>query len=444
MSHLFPPPQPSPLSRLSTEDGLLLNAERWQCAHEYHRQRQNLHYQSINQPGIVCGLGVSVISAPDNIPAQYRDERWIVIQSGIAIDLIGNPIVVAKPIEFRIASEAKDRPLLVYIVISYVDPEKLHRQQMQYILEETFRIDEKTSPPSQLEVELCRILLLPGQVKLAAAANVFSPLANQIDLCHRQTAMPRPRGTVKVSIVLENSPDDGKHLSRFSDLIQSIPGLYPAMQGVEEIGELSLEVDRQQLFDYDLIFLNYQKFIDLTESELETLKTYHDWGGLILVEFANNHSQIVEQSTVRSQMQIMLENLPETFETTVMRQKIQAEIEAIANTLDQQMERVHSRFKQSATKIVNIDAEPGTITQHHPLRKKPFLFGRFPIVAGQEIQIFNWEGIVLIVGDLSIAWGLEQLKLPRETIRTSQEMGINILQFAWQRRQLIELQKIGS
>ncbi len=38
-----------PLSRLVVRDGLLLNAERWRQAHQYHRQRQNLHYQSLHR-----------------------------------------------------------------------------------------------------------------------------------------------------------------------------------------------------------------------------------------------------------------------------------------------------------------------------------------------------------------------------------------------------------
>jgi hypothetical protein len=46
----------------------------------------------------------------------------------------------------------------------------------------------------------------------------------------------------------------------------------------------------------------------------------------------------------------------------------------------------------------------------------------------------------LIMGELSAAWGLdEELSLPRSDIRTAQELGINILHFAWHRRQLTQL-----
>ena len=398
MSAIFPLPEPSPLTRLSVEDGLLLNAELWQCAHQYHRQRQNLHFQSLNQPGIVSGLGVSVIPAPENIAAKYRDGRWLEISHGIAIDLLGNPIVVPQPIEFRLASEAKNQPLLVYITVSYVDPEKLYRQQTKYLLEETFRIDEKTSPPTELEVELCRILILPGTVNLTVPLNVFFPRENEIDLRYRKPAMARCQEVVRVGLVTQNSQNDDLIISALSELLRSATALYPAMEGITGINQVSLLIDRQNQpeLNYDLLYLDYQQFLALSDAEIEVLRTYEEAGGVLLIE------------------------LP-TF----------AYQQAFINV------------QQVAEKIVNItvNTETGNIFLQHPLRKEPFLFGQFPVIQGQEIQILNWGGIILIVGNTSQAWTLNSgLMLPRETIRSSQEMGINILHFAYRRRQLMQLQ----
>jgi len=142
MSHPFPPPPIKPFNRLQASDGLLINAERWRRAHEYLRQRQNAHYQSLNQPGIVCGLGVRVIPAPSAVKAEYRDNRWVQIQPGIAIDLVGNPIVVPTTIDFRFATEVSDsEPVMVYLILSYVDPEDLHRDGQNDVIQETFLID---------------------------------------------------------------------------------------------------------------------------------------------------------------------------------------------------------------------------------------------------------------------------------------------------------------
>ena len=54
----------APLMRLAVRNGLLLDAERRQVAHDYHRQRQNLYYQALHLPGIVHGLAVTVIDPP--------------------------------------------------------------------------------------------------------------------------------------------------------------------------------------------------------------------------------------------------------------------------------------------------------------------------------------------------------------------------------------------
>ena len=73
---------------------------------------------------------------------------------------------------------------------------------------------------------------------------------------------------------------------------------------------------------------------------------------------------------------------------------------------------------------------------------KPFLFAALPVVNGQPIRLLTCGGIILVIGDIASAWGLDSaLSLSRITIRTAQELGVNILQFAWKRRQLIGLQQ---
>ncbi|MEL7227444.1 MAG: hypothetical protein AAGL17_22085, partial [Cyanobacteria bacterium J06576_12] len=86
----------SPLQRLQVDDGMLITADHWQLAHQYHRQRQTIHYESLHKGGIVSGLGVSVGPIPEEASNRYRQPRWLTIQPGLAIDNQGNPIVVAQ------------------------------------------------------------------------------------------------------------------------------------------------------------------------------------------------------------------------------------------------------------------------------------------------------------------------------------------------------------
>ncbi|MEO0541886.1 MAG: hypothetical protein AAFZ80_13635, partial [Cyanobacteria bacterium P01_A01_bin.105] len=66
-----------PLQRLQVNDGLLITADRWQIAHSYHQQRQKIHYESLQQGGIVSGLGVTVGPVPTSAPSKYRQARWL-------------------------------------------------------------------------------------------------------------------------------------------------------------------------------------------------------------------------------------------------------------------------------------------------------------------------------------------------------------------------------
>jgi hypothetical protein len=198
----FPLPPIDPFERLHIYDGLMMNRQRWLLAHDYHRRRQNVHYQSLNQPGIVCGLGVRLIAPPPEIAAKFRDRRWLEVQPGIAIDVEGNPIVVNEAIDrtYRIKTEAPvTATLTVYLVVSYVEPDNPEQQQNTESLREWLRFDEKIQPPTAKEIELCRIKLQPGIVKLENPTDVLFPSFNQLDLRYRIQAQARPQAVIKVA-----------------------------------------------------------------------------------------------------------------------------------------------------------------------------------------------------------------------------------------------------
>lgn len=401
----FPPPSIARLQRLHVYDSLMINAKRWLIAHEYHRRRQNIQYQSLNEPGIVCGLGVELIDPPAEAPAKFRDRRWLKIQPGIAIDVEGNPIIVEESInrEFRIATQAPTTgTLTVYLVVSYVEPQNPEQQQGTEVLQEWFRIDEKTSPPTSREVELCRIKLQPGTVELEKPTDVLFPEVNQLDLRNRTQAKARPQAVVSVAQMKPSNPDEWDDDAastlweetgeKLSYLMASVASLYPALLGASEVGQVSLQTKRASVA-YDLLYLTDSQALSLNEEELDTLGKYLKTGGVVLIEAPTNSGIPIEyiKDLMKNQLQISLQHWQE-------------------------------------------------LSRNHPLRTKPFLFAALPIINEQPIMLWNGGGIVLVLGDLSAAWGLDlELLLSRSDIRTAQELGINILHFAWQRRQMTQL-----
>jgi hypothetical protein len=423
---MFSSPRSIPLERLQVTDGLLLTAERWRLAHEYHRQRQNVHYQSLHQPGIVCGLKVGVAAAPEEFAAQYRDRRWLKVQPGVAIDSLGNPIIVPEAIAYRLASEPpRSGTAIIYLVLSYVDPDRLQRSIEPELVQETFRIDEKTTPPDALEVELCRVLIQAGSVSLEETANAFSPGVNHVDLRHRQQVQARPLGRVRVGL------RGGSRGGQWEGLVRSIPALYPSL-GVDFIGQTN------EFSTADLLMLDSQQ-LTFDDAGLEALKQHLATGGTIGVNAAGD-TRFAQLGMIRQELQQTLAKICRDSHLAVEQQDVAAELVEVEASLLELLETIAQPAKALAAQIGLTIEGSGLLDRHHPLRHQPFVFAQFPVIYGMPVEVLAWGGLVLMIGNLSEAWALDEaLTLNRETMRSAQELGINLLHFAWQRRQLTSI-----
>jgi len=396
MTHPFPNPVIAPMERQQVRDGLLLTAERWQRAHDYQRKRQNLHYQSINQPGIVCGLGVRVIPAPEEVAAQYRDNRWVQIQPGIAIDVEGNPIIVPHQINFRIATELKDsEPVTVYLVAQYRDPDRLGGSPDREVVQETFRIDERSRLPERSDVELCRVLVRSSkQDLLRTPVDVFFPGYGELDLRYRRQAQARPQGLVQVAQINSDDSECSRNFFNLTYLLRAVEDIYPSLKGAETVDRVTWDENIQP---YELLYLTGQQGLSLNNHQFSMLSSYLKSGGTLLVDAPVQNTELIESVQLLAQhLQTPLKSLQES-------------------------------------------------RRDHPLRIKPFLFSALPVVDGSRVQLLSGGGIILAIGNLGGLWGLdEQLERSRTEIRTAQELGINILHFAWKRKQTIDLQSEGG
>lgn len=403
MPHPFPPPKLKTFERFQPIKGTLITSKLWQLAHDYHRRRQNIHYQSISQPGIVCGLGVRPVSAivSKKDLAEYKDGRWIQVQPGIAIDLEGNLIVVDQPRPYRISRElGAGTEALVYIVISYRDPDSIDRAQQNTIIQEFFRLETRVDPPSPHEVELCRIALKEPVKQITVPQNLFNPGANEIDLNYRIQAQPRAQAVVRVAQVLHGDPKYMRHYGGLLVLCQAMEGLCPTLKALQPLRTDNM-VDqvtfspgdfRDDFQNYDLLYLTgEQQALSVEGQVFEALKNYLlNKGGVLVVDAPANATALIKTT------EILAEKLGMSLQTASKRS--------------------------------------------HPIFLQPFTFSALPIVKGREIQVAMSDGIILIQGDLASAWGPDQeRKLTRSEIRTAQEFGVNLLHYAWRRRQLTGL-----
>ena len=438
----FPYPKIQAFERLQVSDGLMINSERWKLAHEYHQHRQNVQYQSLFLPGIICGLGVAPISAPNDLPAKFRDGRWVQIQPGIAIDLHGNFIVVPKPIDFRIATEAHDRnTVMVYLMLSYVDPAKLKRStNANEILVETFRVNEKTDPPTVNDIEICRLAIAEGTTEIRKPIDVFEPNISQLDMRHRLQAKLRPQNFLRIACFAD--PDNKHQLTQqnFKFLGQALADLAPDISLLEPIGKLAnnTELAIDKLIAYQLIYLTREQIIGLDETTQTSLQQYVAMGGVVLIEASISNSKLENLLDIQYELQsantkLKKQLVSQSVDQSDIQAELQSELDAITLEVNSHANDLLDSIRQHIPKEMPLLAF-SELDRTHPLRSEPFLFSSLTAIADQPIQLLNSGGVIVILGDLSQIWGGQsEQELTRQNIRTCQELGVNILNYAAQR-----------
>ncbi|MEM9446912.1 MAG: hypothetical protein AAGA75_00080 [Cyanobacteria bacterium P01_E01_bin.6] len=487
MPNPLPPPKLDPFERLRVSDGLLINAERWQLAHAYHRQRQNLHFQSVNQPGIVDGLGVCIIPPPSTVASQFRDQRWLQIQPGLAIDVNGNPIVVPESVDFRIASvpgsQVESKPdhrgqprneagrvlsngeigsQVVYIVLRYVDPETLEGDGRNQIMRETYRIDEKDCPPQANEIELCRIQLQADFVALEPVRDVLNPTPGRLDLRYRPQVCPRSTASIRVAIRHESPLVEG-----IESLLRSLPGLYPKLQPLSPLifTEMTPTV-QAELLDCAVLFISHISFQQMIQHSAAAFQHYIQSGGSIIVEHPMQEDDLGELLMVHQRLSDAIKQLSSVQDVTdarLGRSPNQQAFSSNAPPANSDMDRMHSELTQELDEIsVLIGEKLATISIHyepflqplditltpwedlpplHPLRCQPFHFSTLPTFAQQLHKILVGRGFSVILGNVTSALqGYLGEPLSRGDLRAAEELGINALYTTWQRHRLTQLQ----
>lgn len=481
-----PPPIQS-FQRLQVTDGLLITPEYWQQTQAYHRARQGFQFQALHQPGIITGLGVRLTVPNKDIDTKYRDGRWVEIQPGLAIDAAGSPIVVTRAHAFPISPTlaANTQLITIYLVITYRDPDYIQRLPDQTTAEETYKIFQKTSL-DPLDVELCRIAFDNNVSELAIASNVHCPTKNTLDLRYRQSIRLRPEKSVQVACFANSlspaSPAEYKMLHSYNNLLAATSSLYPALQPADEPRLISLQMLATKVpASYDLIVCQQEQLLALSQAALP-LRQYLIEGGMLCIHVNTAGTQLEALQTMRQELLLTLADLdlpgqqisrqqiprqqiseqqtpntpPETMlaglplPSSSIEVSLLDEIEAneqAQNTLIQQYcdsvfdlaQQIEYPIQQHTEQIER--TELSSTGDRHLLLSEPFLFSQVPDVNQQSTHVFSWEGITLIVGNIAEAWALNlQQPLSRSNIRTTQEWGINLLHYASQRRQLIQLQ----
>jgi hypothetical protein len=392
------------LKRVNPFQGLVIDADTWQDAHNYHRDQQRLHVLAFHDTGIVTGLEVSAVS-----PADYS----VNINSGMAVDPDGNVVIVPQQQRYRLQTSNVKGAIYLIIQFREIPGEPFQPPeggQPTRILE-AYRIQERDFLPAEPYVELCRIDFDPSISSIRDAKNAAKPAVNEIDLRSRKNArqfaaaepaisvIPAPPAAAPISreaapretvfighSVLGEAPKD-LHLGGLKNMAREFGLRTGYTVAVEDQVNLSKSLNR-----FSLLYLTGSNRFDLPADQQSALKNYLQAGGTIL----GDGCSAAGSSEVKGAREFGL-----AFNRLAGRLECKLEI----------------------------------VKRGHPLLAADYLFSDVPSGCEQPI-LLEGGNMLCNSSDYGCAWsgGYEDRPLSRDIIRSAIEIGSNMLSYTLRNR----------
>ncbi len=381
------------LKKVNPFQGLIIDADTWRDAHNYHRDQQRLHVLAFHGTGIVQGLEVSAANPPD---------ASVVVSPGLGIDPDGNVIVVGQKQRYRVQAQ---RAGAVYLVIQFrevpTEPYQPPNGGQPTRLIDAYKIEERDKLPAEPYVELARIDFDPARGAIRDGGSG----KNEIDLRFRKMALPAavPAPSAAAATVIREVPAAaavqtavwGHAVLGEADKATHLDGLKNLARGVSLPGSLEVKVQEnvglgKELDRCDLLYLTGRGRFDVSADQVSTLGRYLQGGGVIIGEgCAAGEGQA----------------------------KAAREFGLAFNQMSGQVKR-----------------KLETVKRGHPLLTVPNVFADVP--AGCETGLLLEGGRMVYCGsDYGCAWqgGRAEQPLAREAIRAAFELGANIAAYSGQR-----------
>ena len=378
--------QQYPLRRLKSYDGMTITSDVWETAHHYHRQQ--LRYHHLLQHGASIALGLEVVASDPPDSAVY-------IQPGIAIDALGNVIVVPEAFAYDLG--AAQGPL--YLLLTYNESQPLPTEAAASSSDEAdvllyvraqYGLEAALNPPpaGSPYVELAR-LERRGLEPIANAADPTRPDFNQIDLRFRPQVNTGAQRPAQLGLFRLGDTDDGQRHAQ---------GLHQLAQAIRHSGQPAWVNDNltlapgTDLSGYTLVNVTASGEVKISADEMNVLYTFLQAGGTLFVDICQHgpHSEAAEA--------------------------------ALRDMLDS--------FGVPLTEMPD----------GHPLLTEPYFFAQPP--AGYNTAgttgLKLGEGVIFSTYDYGCLWQGARSGRPatREEIRSAHEWGANIVAAALKRRKL--------
>ncbi len=396
------------LKRVNPFQGLVIDANTWKDAHEYHRQSMKLHIFTFHRMGIINGFEVTASDPPDGS---------VNINPGIAIDPEGNSIVMPQKQRYHLQTHEKST---VFLVIQFREipgePFQPPEGGQATRILEAYRVQERDALPTEAYVELARINYDPALGGIKNARNPGQPGINEINLNYRQDSAKAASEKIPTE-VLEPTPGVAREAIPAITNREASPVLETMLIGYLPLGtnnkdlhksglqnlvsgmgrryniKITLEGEdhiRKSLSRLSLIYLTGNGRFELNSEQQSILSDFLQSGGVIFGDGCSAISGGVDNRGARE--------------------------------FGLAFNRIASQF----------NLKLGMVQRGHHLLSADHIFSEVP--AGCEPPMLLEGGnMVCSSSDYGCAWegGHTDQPLSREVIRSATELGENILSYAW-------------
>ena len=392
------------LKRVNAFQGLVIDVDTWQDAHEYHRNQHKIHLLAFHGTGIVQGLGVNANETPD---------LSVIIGAGLAIDSEGNTIIVSQPQHYKIQTRQKG---MIYLIIQFreipTEPYQPPEGGQATRILEAYRIQERDKLPDEVYLELARIDFDPSEAMIKDAKNPSRPVKNEINLSSRKeikvaapVAVVVPEKVVPEKIITEvpeiKKPERKSiklgHVvlgSASKDLHSR--GLHNLSRLISQQNDFTVDVDENininaDINQYTMLYLTGNSSFELNTEEQTALNNFLHSGGVIFGEGCSEGEGEVQPKRIKE---------------------------------------FGLAFNQLA---VQLKSKLESVQLGHSLLSESHIFSEVPRGAESNGLLLEGKQMIYSGSDYGCSWqgGHQDDPLSREIIRSSFEIGLNIITYAY-------------
>lgn len=363
------------VKRIKPRDGLAVNASIWEQAHTFHRDHHRAHLLLGHGGGIVFGLGVY----PEAEPADTGQQRlWI--QPGVAVDPAEGWVIVLEEQHSYVVDTTDSG--LIYLVLTGADEKELQStntsRRLPILVRHGNSIESTIAIPER-GIELARIRLSGSGHKLQSAQIPDMPQMDEIDLRFRPLVGARPQPKVVAGIIYFGANDEQNpaKYGRKAGLLARTLSHHTRFQ-VWFDDDISLEANLQP---YTFLYLIERGTQQLSQDQIEGLVNFvreREAPGTLFIESYLSVSPLLE--TLQEQGLALTSELP------------------------------------------------------NELMSAPYLFSAPPPGTNPEGVVQSAPGIIFSTRHYGALWQRSDPDQSRESIRTAEEWGANLVSYAVKRR----------